>query len=298
MELLPITDKLKLVPAQSGGRYPYALAIYVDAERKILMDAGLGPKLMSAFLQEYKVDIVLLSHTHVSHLAGLSALDSKVPVFAPKEGSVTSGRLDALADRFFDDPIVANVYRSLARQVQGYRDCYFSHTYDGRSAFDLGSVRLVAMHTPGHTMDHYCFYEEVSGTMLLFDIDLDPFGPRYGNPESDISRFEASIGLIRSYNPEVAVSSHFGVLRKDVDRHLEAFQRHFSDRDELVRNALDQPLTLEALADKGVLLQPHAPVLKPLFSYWQKQMLLKHLDRLLEHRQIRRNGKEYFRAQG
>ncbi len=296
MELLRISDTLKLVPAQSSGRYPYALAIYVDAERKILIDVGMGPKLMAAFTEQFKVDIVLLSHTHVAHLAGLGSLDSKVPVFAPKEGSATSGRLDALAERFIDDPAVRNVYKGLARQVQGYRDAYFSHSYDGRSAFDLGSVRLVALHTPGHTMDHYCFFDDISGTMLLFDIDLDPFGPRYGNPESDIAKFEASIGLVRSYNPEVAVSSHFGVLRKDVDRHLENFQNQFSIRDEMVFKALVQPITLDALAETGLLLAPHAPVLKPLFSYWQKQMLLKHLDRLLERREIRRNGKEYFKA--
>lgn len=296
MELLNISGPLFLVPAQSSGRYPFSLAVYVDAERKILIDTGLGPKLMSAFLAQYPVDIVLLSHTHVSHLAGLGALDSNVPVFAPKEGASTSGRLEALAARFVDDASVQAVYKSLARQVQGFRDTYFSHTYDGRSAFELGSVRLVAVHSPGHTIDHYCFFEENTGTMLLFDIDLDPFGPRYGNPESDISKFEASITLLRSYNPEVAVSSHFGVLRKDVDPHLEAFGRHFAQRDEKLLEILDHPMKVEDVAATGFLLGQHAPVLEPVYRYWQKQMISKHLDRLMEHRAVRRNGVEFFRA--
>lgn len=251
---------------------------------------------MSAFVKEYPVDIVLLSHTHVAHLSGLPVLESKTPVFAPKEGSATSGRLEVLAERFIDDVNVRHVYTSLARQVQGFKDTYFSHTYDGRSAFDLGTVRLTALHTPGHTVDHYCFFESDSGIMLLFDIDLDPFGPRYGNPESDIAQFDASIELVRSYEPAVAVSSHFGVLRKDVDRHLNAFRGHFLRRDEQLLERLGKPMTVDALADTGFLLPQHSLVLAPLFRYWQKQMISKHLDRLMEQREIRRNGKEYFKA--
>ena len=164
----------------------------------------------------------------------------------------------------------------------GFKNVAGSHTYDGRAAFDLGSVKFVAMHTPGHVADHYCFFEEHTGVMLLFDIDLSPNGPWYGNRESDVDRYEASVNYVRSFNPEVVVSSHMGVLRKNVDGVLEQFGGRISDRDQQVLELLESPGSIGEIASTFPFTRKFHPQLRPMFLYWEAQMVRKHIDRLVD----------------
>lgn len=59
---------------------------------KILIDAGIGPKMIAARLQEIDVDLdsidaILITHEHTDHIQGLAALAcrKKIPVFANRE---------------------------------------------------------------------------------------------------------------------------------------------------------------------------------------------------------------------
>jgi len=295
LELMRITDQLWLVPAMNSGRFPFAQSVYVDAERKLLFDAGLGPQLMGQFVREFPVDIVIVSHSHPDHIAGCWMLADTAPVFVPAEAAASFGRLDLLADRFVEGEEEQTLWKALVTKVMGYRDCQFSRTYDAKSAFDLGSVKLVALYTPGHVLDHYCFYEANSGVMMLFDIDLSPLGPWYGHRESDLGSFEASIEFVRSFSPEVVVSSHMGVLRQGVDEALADFGARFGRRDDLILELVREPHTLDELAAGFPLSKGFHPKLKPLALYWEKQMIHKHLDRLVENGLAVPNGDRFVR---
>ncbi len=293
VELLKITDKLFLVPAENGGKFPFSQSVYVDAERKILFDAGVGPRVLGAFLKQFKVDIVIISHTHPDHTAGCGALGDLAAIFVPREGADTFGNLDLLADRFMEGDDEKELWKAMVEKVMGFSGSAATRTYDPQVAFDLGDVRLTALHTPGHTRDHYCFFEDQAGCMLLFDIDLSPYGPWYGNAESSIDDFEASINYVRSYNPEIAVSSHMGVLRKNVDGALEKFLGRIAQRDEMIFNALDTPRSLEELAGAFPFTRNYIPKLKSVFLYWETQMVRKHLNRLIERGDAVPQGGKY-----
>ena len=93
-------------------------------------------------------------------------------------------------------------------------------------------------------MDHHCFYEETTGTLLAFDIDLSPAGPFYVHRESNLEDYRASLHLIRSYEPQLLVSSHLGVLRTDIRGAIDRFMAILDQRDERILAALrDQPRT-------------------------------------------------------
>ncbi len=292
---MKISDHLWLVPAMNSGRFPFAQSVYVDAERKLLFDAGLGPQLMGQFIREYHVDIVIVSHSHPDHIAGCWMLVDSAPLFVPAESAASFGQLDLLAARFIEGDEERTIWKALVTKVMGYRDCRFQRTYDAKSAFDLGSVKLVALHTPGHLQDHYCFFEVNSGVMLLFDIDLSPYGPFYGHRESDVGAFEASIQFVRSFSPQIAVSSHMGILRKGVDEALAEFGSRFSRREDQLLEMLKEPCTLDALASEVPFSKGFHPKLKPLAVYWDKQMIRKHLDRLVEAGQVVPNGDRFVR---
>jgi glyoxylase-like metal-dependent hydrolase (beta-lactamase superfamily II) len=274
LELLPITDSIYLVPGQNNGRFPFSQSVYVDAERRILFDAGIGSKLLREFLKSHPVDIVIVSHTHPDHIAGCGTLSSVAPIFVPAESEDSFGDLDKLAARFVEGETETDLWKKLVQGVMRFKPAKAARTYDRRSAFDLGSVKLLAIHTPGHVEDHYCFYEEHSGVMLLFDIDLSPYGPWYGHRESSIDKFEASVALVRSYNPQIAVSSHMGLLRKNVDEALERYIDKIQERDEQIfKLVAEGPATLNEIAARFPFTPKHHPQLASVILYWEKQMV-------------------------
>jgi glyoxylase-like metal-dependent hydrolase (beta-lactamase superfamily II) len=283
LELLKITDSLFLVPARNGGQFPFAQSVYVNAERRILFDAGIGVDLLRDFVKNHPVDILIVSHSHPDHIAGCGYLQSSVPIFVPAEAEDSFGDLDKLAARFVEGERETLLWKKLVTGVMGFKPARAARTYDGRAAFDLGSVKLLAMHTPGHTADHYCFYEEHSGVLMLFDIDLSPYGPWYGHRESDLERLEASVNFVRSFNADVVVSSHMGVLRQNVDQALARYVGRIAERDEQILALIGkEPQTMAGLAGGFPFTPRHHPQLSPLYLYWETQMVKKHLDRLME----------------
>jgi glyoxylase-like metal-dependent hydrolase (beta-lactamase superfamily II) len=295
LELFPVTDRIHLIPGMNKGRFPYSHAIYVEGERRVLFDAGAGRETMQRFRRDYPVDVVVASHAHPGHLSGLFLFEDR-PIFAPAQSENCFGKLDALAERFVEDPEARQLWAALHRKVLGFKDVGFSHPYDGQTSLDLESVKLDAIHTPGHTLDHHCFYEELSGTLLSFGIDLSPAGPFYVHRESSLEDYRASLHLIRAYEPRILVSSHLGVLRSDIRGAIDRFLAIIDERDQRLVEALrDRPLTLEELASAQLLIPSTPKNLAPLYREWEIRMLKQHMDRLVENGGVAVTG-EGFRA--
>jgi glyoxylase-like metal-dependent hydrolase (beta-lactamase superfamily II) len=98
------------------------------------------------------------------------------------EGEVRQSFEQTLRDEFFYQP---------HEDIHGFGD---------DACFDLGGVRVRAMHTPGHTRGHCCFVIDWDDSderlVYLGDIELTGFGPYYGDAWSDLEDFERSLALI------------------------------------------------------------------------------------------------------
>ncbi|MBM4371326.1 MAG: MBL fold metallo-hydrolase, partial [Deltaproteobacteria bacterium] len=254
MELYPVADRIFIIPGRNGGRFPFSHAVYVEGERRVLLDAGAGRDVMQAFLAEHPVDVVVASHGHPGHLSGLFLLGGR-PIFAPEQSRDSFGHLERLAERFVADPAARGLWTALQRKVLGFRDTAHTHTYNGQTSLDLGTARLHAIHTPGHTVDHHGFYEETTGTLLAFDLDLDPGGMFYVHRESSLEDYRASLHLVRSYEARQVVLSHRGVLRTGIPEAIDGALAALDRRDEQILAALsDEPRTLDRLADAQLLI--------------------------------------------
>ena len=95
---------------------------------------------------------------------------------------------------------------------------------------------------------------------------------------------------------EIAVSSHMGVLRKDVDGALEKFLGRIAQRDEMIFNALDTPRSLDELAGGFPFTRNYIPKLKSVYLYWETQMVRKHLNRLIEKGDVVPQAGQYRKA--
>ena len=152
------------------------------------------------------------------------------------------------------------------------------HFEDGH-VIDTGKVKLECLHAPGHTDDHYVFFEPNHEIVFTCDIDLSRFGPWYGQTEGNIDLFLASIRMVAELQPKLVVSSHKGIITDDIQGRLQRFADVFHRRDELLLGMLETPATIDQLIDASPVFRvsPHP---SPMFRYWEGNVIRKHLVRL------------------
>ena len=276
------------------GRFPFSHSILIRDQVTALIDTGCGAERLRQVKQEYAPDLVINSHTHPDHSAG-NWLFEGTPLLVPREGFDTSGQIMKLSYRFTEPGRLAAQWREYVRELMGFVAVLPTGAYEDGHRFSFGDVELKAIHSPGHSIDHYCFFEPKDRILFSFDIDLDPFGPWYGTRESKIAGFEESIRRVRSLLPRILVSSHLGIVSEGIDERLEAYLRVISQRDERILDFLSQQRTLEEMVEQALIYGgfPYAP---ELLRYWEGQMVLKHLQRLIQRGLVRQRDDTYTRT--
>jgi glyoxylase-like metal-dependent hydrolase (beta-lactamase superfamily II) len=278
--LVEIVPDLYLVPGESEGRFPFAHSILIEGEGQTLIDTGAGIQRLRRLRGQVSLDMVIASHSHPDHTAGDWLFDG-LPLYAPEQAADTFGRLEPLSKRFIEPTPLAALWRQFMRQQMGFRDAPPTHTFGDGHTFDFGRVRLVALHTPGHVIDHTCFFEPTYGVLLAFDIDLTSFGPWYGHRESDIEQFKASIRRVMALEPRVVVSSHKGIIHNDVQGRLARYLAVFDEREAKIRELLAAGYTIAEMVDLSPFYGGH-PYAPDLLRYFEEQMIRKHVESCLD----------------
>ena len=167
---------------------------------------------------------------------------------------------------------------------------------DGHT-FDLGSIRVEAVHTPGHSAGHTCFFIPAAKIIFLGDIDLSSFGPWYGCLDSDIDTFLESIERVKSIDFETAVSSHKGVLhgKKQINEKLDRYGERIISREDDLLTFLAKERTTEEIINKAFI-YGRFPEPAAMYRIMEKTMISKHLRRLLNRGQIRQTEEGLFKA--
>ena len=283
-QLIEIIPGLSLVPAENNGRFPFAHSFLVEGAANALIDTGCGMSAVDELKREGKIDFIIASHSHPDH----TALDWKfdgAPIYAPEYAADTFGNFDTLGDRLTEPGALAGEWRAYVRTAMNYKTALPSQTFADGRVFDFGAISLVAIHTPGHTIDHTCFFEPTHGVLLSFDIDLTSFGPWYGHRESDIDEFEESIRKVIALKPRVIVSSHKGIIADDLDLRLRRYLNVFNARDRILLDLMSRARSLDELVAFSPFYQNY-PYAEVLLRYWESQMIRKHLARLIDHGQV------------
>jgi glyoxylase-like metal-dependent hydrolase (beta-lactamase superfamily II) len=166
----------------------------------VLIDAGVGaPEHVDAIAQALNgapLDLLLITHAHVDHVAGVPALTARWPRLV-----VRGGPGEALRD---------------GDAVAGLR----------------------AIHTPGHSPDHFCFVDD--DTRDVYCGDLARIGGTVVIPASrggDLSEYLASLRRIRALDPPRLLPAHGPIVahpRQLIDEYL----AHRAQRDQQVKDAL------------------------------------------------------------
>jgi glyoxylase-like metal-dependent hydrolase (beta-lactamase superfamily II) len=293
LKLVPVTDCLFQVVGRHQGRFPSSHSFLVLDNITALIDTGCGLELLERIREVYRLDLIINSHGHPDHSSG-NWLFPNVSLHAPMEGADSHGMLVPLSHRLVEPGPLAERWRRWVGDTMGFRDRAPTAFYEHGHVFDFGNLKLQAIHTPGHTRDHYCFFQPEQKILLSSDIDVTPFGPWYGHRESSLADFRRSIALVRALEPKVLASSHLDVLEDGIDEALVRYARVLDQRNGAILNLLNGSASLTELGDAAPI-YGHHPYAPELLRYWEARMIELHLEELAERGLVTREGETFRR---
>jgi glyoxylase-like metal-dependent hydrolase (beta-lactamase superfamily II) len=295
-----ITEKIHVIHGNNRSRSPFSNAILVLDKIHALMDPGCGLDIMEKLAHAVGIDLVITSHSHPDHTSGAWLLQdmAHADVAVPQEHEESISKADKLAVRFVGDDL-GELWKNNYLPVTGFRDFTPTTTFAHGHEFALGQSCFIALHTPGHLEDHYCLFEPDQKIVVGFDIDLSPFGPWYGNPESNIVQFQQSIETVSNLPAEVYITSHSKPIKgRFIAKRMEAYARAFSDREHLLleRISTHDWTDLEEVIMESPIYQVDHSRPDKILKYGETQMVTKHLHALEEKGMIIHRDGKYRRA--
>ncbi|MFX0152262.1 MAG: MBL fold metallo-hydrolase [Candidatus Hodarchaeota archaeon] len=282
-----IIGNIYLVQGINNGRFPFSHSILIidTSDEAVLIDTGCGIETLEKIKEKFHIYQIINSHTHPDHSAGNWVFkDTSERIQVPIEGFTTSGNLMALSDRFTKPGTLAKYWRGfVSGERMNFRDCKPTHSYDSSTQFEIGDTLLLPIYTPGHSIDHYCFYEPNRQILFSFDYDLDTsFGPWYGHRESSIPDFRKSVKRIMDLKMRALVSSHRGLITEQIYTQLKEYYKIFSERTDRIRSLLEAGIVkIDQLVEKAPIYREF-PYAESLLKYWEGEMIKKHIVELQE----------------
>jgi glyoxylase-like metal-dependent hydrolase (beta-lactamase superfamily II) len=294
--LTRISKGLLLVKGTNEGRFPYSHSVVVEGQKgkAVLIDTGCGIEVLKELKSKFSFDYIINSHTHPDHSAGNWLFKDIVrDIYVPRESFDTAGNMMALSERLAEPGSLAEYWREFVAKALNFKDCRPTRSYDSYSSFDVGDVSLHPIHTSGHTIDHYCFYEPSAKVLFSVDYDLSPFGPWYGHRESSIDDFKRSMELLKKLDIAVLVSGYRGIMTNNIRSELDEFCSKIDRRNEKIFILLEQGCrTIDQLVEKAPIYGRFSYA-EPLLRYWEGNMIKKHLEQLILQGRIARLGEEF-----
>jgi glyoxylase-like metal-dependent hydrolase (beta-lactamase superfamily II) len=282
---------------ERGGKYPHGNSLLVRGhEETILVDPSLSVLPRRAELDG--VDWVLLSHCHEDHLAGAHLFADR-PLRLHELDRPGMDSLDALMEIYGYDEPIATPWRAALVERFHYAARPDAESFASDAVFDLGGVRVHAIHTPGHTRGHCAFFVEPDDVLYLGDIELSSFGPYYGDAWSDLEDFERTLERVAGLRARwYATFHHVGVLdgREAFLERLARFAAVIGDRERRLLEYLAEPRTLDEIARHRFVYRPADPV--AFAEAVERRSMGQHVERLRHAGRVEALAGGRFRATG
>lgn len=286
---------VEFIWARNSKEFLFANSIYIRGNPAIIVDPSASFTYIEQLALAQKVNIVLNTHYHGDHRS-LNALFKNV-IYAAHEKDAPAIR-DYKVYAEYSDADPQSFYSEWIGQVfkqYSIHDCPVSQLYKGDELIETDTTQIQLVHIPGHTPGHLALYFKNIDCLYVSDIDLTPYGPWYANVVSQIDDFIASVDRVKNFPARHYVSSHGERIYTPEQFHekITRFEKHFSERDEKIMDLLKTgPKDLNAVCSEGIVYR-RASLKDPLKFYFQYQMVIKHLDRLIAKGMIEKDGEMY-----
>lgn len=280
-----ILDKVWFIPGNNEGRYPFSNSLFINDEKKLLIDTGVGRSVIKKLLQDFgQPDIIFYSHAHEDHIYEKSLFSTTARFIHELDKPAAESKDELFRLYGLDTPELIEMLDTFLKTFH-YKPLDNLQTFEDGQLFDLGTVQVKIIHTPGHSGGHCCFEIESDKFIYASDIDLTSYGPWYGALDSDIQSFERSIELLIQKAPQIIITSHKGLISDDIPGRLELYLSKIPERETNILNFLEKPKIFEEMVPQALVQGKFG---EPLEYYLaaERIMLEKHLERLLDAQKI------------
>jgi hydroxyacylglutathione hydrolase len=280
------------IPGENSGKYPYCHSLYVEADRKVIVDPSSDRKRLSELLQGPGVDVAWLSHWHEDHLMHLDLFDDReLWVSEPDAAPITD--LEAFCDAYGMDSKEREFWRPVMLEQFNFKPRTADRLIQEEGPIDLGGVVVEVMFTPGHTPGHCSLYFPEQKVLFLGDYDLTPFGPWYGDAFSDIDIMIDSVNRLRTVPARVWIASHeTGMFDEEPGELWDNFLGVIDRREETLLDYLKEPRTMQQIGEAGLVYGPNKKP-KEFFEFGERRLMGKHLERLIKRGAVVQDGDRY-----
>lgn len=289
--LRQLAKNLWVVAPPVKPRFPYGNCLYIEGAEPIVIDAGAGVNAFAEIAAD-QVHWVLLSHSHFDHVHS-SACFKQARILAGWQEENCYKDEKAYAD--FNGysnwhKLMPGIERENFTTIfpppedvplaPGFQIIPLAGTFSDMDCWDSGTIKVRALHLPGHTSGHYGFFIEREGVLFSADLDLVAAGPWLGSNSADIDDLICSVERIKQLNPRIIVPSHRREQDSNLARQLDTFIGVVLKRQEHILNLLKIPHSIEQLAAYRMV-YPHPTTMHEVF--WERMTMFNHLRFSLRH---------------
>ncbi|MFB0921749.1 MAG: MBL fold metallo-hydrolase [Oscillospiraceae bacterium] len=296
-----ISNKITLMLTEQG--FTYSNWLYIDDDIKTVLETGIDETALQG-VDPKKIDLVINSHHHVDHIRGNGLFSNAQIMIHELETELLKDEEKAKISNSIDqwDELMQGLdYKTANQEINLALTAACPSPYDSSRTvlplkdgqiLDFGSVKAEVLHTPGHSAGHCCFWFPKEELLYSSDICLTKAGPWYGEHLSDPAELMRSIDRIIDLKPPRVVSSHIHEIVEDPIPCLQEFKQRIEKREERVYCYLARrPSDIHSLAEAKLIYRAHP---SNYVVFWEKLMLLKHLERLEAQSRIRCSEGVYY----
>ncbi|NRD80467.1 MBL fold metallo-hydrolase [Bacillus sp. BRMEA1] len=273
-----------ILEGKNFSKVPYSRSLFINGDDKVLIDSGADPALLLDVEKEYGIELIINTHYHPDHTLH-NHLFGDVPKWINPIEYETSRTIEGIAhaNGVFQEwgPNGVKNWKKTLPQEWTKNLGEITGTYDYETETKFGDVKVIFLHTPGHTSGLSCPYFPELGIVFTGDYDMTSFGPWYNGTDGDIDDFISSGKRLLTLDANTYITGHQkGIFSKEeFKKKMGDFLGIIERRDQIITRYAQEGLTFEELTDIGIF-YPKKSLENTILKTWERSGIRKHLKRL------------------